>query len=560
MSQIRRKQPAQNGAVLSGTNALKFNLALLDQSLARDSLAEFVRQAWHIIEPITPLLWNWHLDAICEHLEAVANTDLVRLIVNLPPRSGKSLVASVLWPAWVWTKQASTRWLCASYSASLAVKFSIDRRTVITSQWYQERWPILLAGDQNQKQEFMNDMRGHMIATSPSGTATGKGGEIIVADDLQNPEMAESEAERRNVIRFFDETLSTRLDDKRRGRIVVIQQRTHQADLTGHLLEQGGWTLLRLPAEFERRTVISLPRTGRSIVKQEGDLLWPDREGRAELTAAKHRLGSFGYASQYLQNPIARGGNLFKEKWFGTYREIPKFDALVQSWDCAFKTGQTSDYSACVTIGHVDWSEGGSASAPGYYLVHAWRGRVEFAELKRHALALYEQWQPTDVLIEDAASGQSLLQELRTTLLPISGVKPDGDKFARAASITPAMEGGHFWLLEGASWSEDYLAEMTAFPGAAHDDLVDATVQALTFLRQPPEHAIVEFYRNQVIAASTGTADAFAQGWELDDIYENTRLRIEAGYCRVCHTSLFEKASVDDGLGQLCIPCSKRKA
>jgi hypothetical protein len=178
----------------------------------------------------------------------------------------------------------------------------------------------------------------------------------------------------------------------------VIQQRTHQADLTGHLLEQGGWTHLCLPAEFERRTVISLPPTDRSIVKQEGDLLWPDREGRAELVAAKHRLGSFGYASQYLQNPIARGGNMFKEEWFGTYREIPKFDALVQSWDCAFKTGQANDYSACVTVGRVDWSEGGSASAPGYYLVHAWRGRVEFAELKRHALALYELSRRNDCL------------------------------------------------------------------------------------------------------------------------------------------------------------------
>ena len=558
MSRVKRKQLPQDRTVLLRPNALKFNLALLDQSLARDSLSEFVRQAWHIIEPTTPLLWNWHLDAICEHLEAVANADLFRLIVNLPPRSGKSLLTSVLWPAWVWTKQPSTRWLCASYSASLAVKFSIDRRTVITSQWYQERWPVHLAGDQNQKQEFMNDTRGHMIATSPSGTATGKGGEIIIADDLQNPEMSESEAERRNVIRFFDETLSTRLDDKRHGRIVVIQQRTHQADLTGHLLEQGGWTLLCLPAEFERRTVISLPRTGRSIVKQEGDLLWPEREGRAELAAAKHRLGSFGYASQYLQNPIARGGNLFKEKWFGTYREIPKFDALVQSWDCAFKTGRASDYSACVTIGHVDWSEGSSAVAPGYYLVHAWRGRVEFAELKRQALALYEQYQPNDVLIEDAASGQSLLQELRTTLLPISGVKPDGDKFARAASITPAMEGGHFWLLEGAPWSDDYLVEMTAFPGGAHDDFVDATVQALTFLRQPPEPGIIEYYRNLAIAASTGTPDAFAEHHELMDIYEKTRFQLEAGYCRICHTSLFQKSSVNYGPGQLCIPCSKR--
>jgi predicted phage terminase large subunit-like protein len=560
MSQVKRPPVRHERTVGKRSMALRFDLALLDLSLAQDSLAEFVRQAWPIIEPTTPLLWNWHLDAMCEYLETVADADLLRLIVNLPPRSGKSLIASVLWPAWVWTKRPSMRWLCASYSASLAIKFSIDRRSVICSQWYQTRWPIGLAGDQNLKQEFMNDARGHMIATSPSGTATGKGGDIIIADDLQNPEMAESEAERRNVIRFFDETLSTRLDDKRRGRLVVIQQRTHQADLTGHLLEQGGWTLLCLPAEFERRTVISLPRSGRSVVKEEGELLWPEREGQAELAAAKNRLGSFGYTSQYLQNPVARGGNLFKENWFGTFREIPKFDALVQSWDCAFKTGQASDYSACVTIGRVDWSEGGSASAPGYYLVHAWRGRVEFAELKRQALTLYQLWHPTAVLIEDAASGQSLLQELRTTPLPISGVKPDGDKLARAASITPAMEGGHFWVLEGASWSGDYLAEMTGFPGAAHDDFVDATVQALTFLRQPPEPGIIEYYRNLVIASSTGVAPAYDGAEELIDIYEHTCLEIEAGYCRNCGTSLFHKASVSDGLGQLCIPCSKRTA
>jgi hypothetical protein len=318
---------------------------LVNQSLAKDSFPEFVRQAWHIIEPKTALVWNWHLDAICEYLEAVADAEILRLIINLPPRSGKSLLASVLWPVWVWTRHPSTRWLCASYSAGLAIKFSIDRRAIITSAWYQTQWRMPLAGDQDQKQEFMNDNRGHMIATSPSGTATGKGGDFIVADDLQNPEMAESETERRNTIRFFDETLSTRLDDKRNGRIVVIQQRTHQADLTGHLLDKEGWTHLCLPAEFERNTVISLPRSGRSIVKQQGDLLWHACEGRAELDAAKHGLGSFGYASQYLQNPIARGGNLFKEKWFGRFWETPKLDRLVQSWDCAFKTGQTNDFS-----------------------------------------------------------------------------------------------------------------------------------------------------------------------------------------------------------------------
>jgi hypothetical protein len=191
---------------------LKLDLQLIDQSLAQDSLAEFVRQAWHIVEPATPLLWNWHLEVLCEYLEAVAADDgIKRLIINLPPRSGKSLLASVLWPAWVWLKHPATRWLFASYSVSLSGKHSSDRRTVITASWYQRRWPIQLLNDQNQKTEFVNTARGHMLATSLGGTVTGKGGDFLIADDLQNPDMAESPVERQNVVRFFDETLSTRL-------------------------------------------------------------------------------------------------------------------------------------------------------------------------------------------------------------------------------------------------------------------------------------------------------------------------------------------------------------
>jgi len=365
--------------------------------------------------------------------------------------------------------------------------------------------------------------------------------------------MAESETERRNVIRFFDETLSTRLDNKRSGRMLVIQQRTHQADLTGHLLDQGGWTRLCLPAEFESKTVISLPQSGGKIVKLEGDLLWPEHEGRVELEAAKNRLGSYGYNCQYLQNPIARGGNVFKEKWFGTFRELPKFDRLIQSWDCAFKTGQTNDYSACVTIGRIDWDERGSTAAPGFYLVHAWRGRVEFADLKRRALALYEQWRPEAVVIEDAASGQSLLQELRTAL-PIVGVKPDADKYARAASTTPAIENGQFWLLEGAPWGGDYLAEMTSFPGGAHDDFVDATVQAMNYLRERQEPGIMEYYRKIAMNPGVPVQDLF-EDEDLAGEYWRTRMRIEAGNCQDCGETLFEKTSVTEGLRVQCKDC-----
>jgi predicted phage terminase large subunit-like protein len=324
--------------------------------------------------------------------------------------------------------------------------------------------------------------------------------------------------------------------------------------LTGHLLEQGGWTQLCLPAEFERRTVISLPRSRRDVVKLEGELLWPEREGRAELDAAKTRLRSFGYACQYQQSPIARGGNLFKEKWFGTFREIPKFDSLVQSWDCAFKTGRTNDYSACVTIGRVNAGREDPTAAPGFYLVNAWRGRVEFPELKRCAQSLYEQRHPSVVLIEDTASGQSLLQELRT-VLPIKGITPDADKLARANSITPTIENGQFWILEGAPWFKDYIEEMTGFPGVAHDDFVDATVQALTYLREP-EPAILKYYREM---ASQERAREATHEFPGVSAYELNLFRLEAGNCHQCGVNLFRKSSITDALGNLCLDCVKQQ-
>jgi predicted phage terminase large subunit-like protein len=534
-------------------------LELIMLAHATRSFAEFVRQAWHLVEQTRRLQWNWHFDVLCEYLEAMAaDGDMTRLIINMPPRFGKSLLASVLWPAWVWARQPSLRWVFASYSSGLSAPLSAARRGVLTSSWYQDRWAVRLASDQNEKTEFANTSGGRMIATSVGGTITGKGGDFLIIDDLQSPEMSESEAERTKVLRFFDETLSSRLDDKRRGRIVVIQQRTHQSDLTGHLLEQGGWVQLSLPAEFERRTVISLPVTKGETIKNEGDLLWPESVGRAELDAQKRQLGSYAYACQYLQNPIARGGNLFKEDWFGTFHEVPKFDLLVQSWDCAFKTGKENDYSACVTIGFIVERREVSTAAPGYYLVDAWRGKIEFVELKRKAIELNREWRPSAVLVEDTASGQSLLQELRSnTAIPIKGVKPDSDKYTRASSVTPAIEGGQFWLLEGAAWSGAYRAELTAFPGGAHDDFVDATVQALTYLRANPEPSILTYYKDLAGTART-QIEQLRNRWPQISDAELRRFSHKAGACAMCKVNLLGQQRIRNGLGQVCMPCAKK--
>src|SRR5277367_6412265 len=233
-----------------------------------------------------------------------------------------------------------------------------------------------------------------MVATSVGASATGRGGNFLLADDLINPDQASSDLERKAAIRWFDETYSTRLDDKRSGRMLVIEQRTHQADLTGHLIAQGGWEQLSLPAIAERKTTIVFPRSGKKLIREEGDLLWPAREGQAELDAVKTRLGSYGFASQYLQAPVSREGNLIKREWLtSSYRAgglPPKFDSIVMSLDTAYKTGSSNDYSAAVVVGTLRSARDGFA--PGHYSLDAWRGRVEFGELKRRVVELQESW------------------------------------------------------------------------------------------------------------------------------------------------------------------------
>jgi len=221
--------------------------------IAQESLSTFIRQAWPIIEPKSEYLQNWHIDAISEHLQAITDGKINKLLINMPPRHGKSILVSVMWPVWEWIRNPSGRWLFASYAGSLSTKHSLDRRTILQSEWYKANWGHVfrISGDQNLKTEYQNDRRGVMVATSVGGTATGKGGSRIVVDDPHNPMEAESDVQRESAIRFFDLTLSTRLDDLKTGAIVVVMQRVHEKDLSGHLLNQGGWEHLCLPSEYD---------------------------------------------------------------------------------------------------------------------------------------------------------------------------------------------------------------------------------------------------------------------------------------------------------------------
>ena len=443
---------------------------LLDAALRQD-LASFTAKTFHTVDPGARYLDNWHVGLICAHLEACARGEITRLIVNIPPRNLKSICVSVAWPAWLLGHDPGARIMAASYSRELSVKHALDCRLVVGSPWYRRIFPgVRLAADQNEKHKFQTTARGHRIATSVGGTATGEGADVLIVDDAHNPRQALSPTMRQAALDWFDQTFSSRLDDKRKGVIVVVMQRLHERDLTGHLLAKGGWRQVCLPAEAERRTVVDFG--GVRVVRRAGDLLHPAREGPAEIARAKRELGAYAYAAQYQQRPAPLEGGIVKGAWFRRYRVAPANPVrIVQSWDTAHKAAALNDPSVCGT-----WAE----TETGYYLLDVVRRRMEYPELKRTAKGLAGKWGADAVLIEDKASGQSLIQDLRAeTALPVIAARPVADKLTRMSTVSPAIEAGRVFLPEQASWLPDYEAEMTSFPNSAHDDQVDMTSQFL---------------------------------------------------------------------------------
>ena len=386
-------------------NPLRRYAELQDELLTRKaagSLRAFVEQAWPVLEPTTPFLPNWHIDLVCEHLEAITAGQTTRLLINLPPRYMKSLLVSVFWPVWEWISSPSRRWICVSYSDALSLKLSLDRRTLVQSEWYQARWghTVQLSSDQNVKGEFRNTRQGVMCATSVGGSATGKGGDRIIVDDLHNPQQADSDAQREAALRFFRETLSTRLDTPKTGAIVVVMQRLHEADLSARCLELG-YRHLCLPVKADVATDIVFPVSGRVVTRAPGHLLWPAREGPTELALQRRQLGSTAFDTQYQQRPAPAGGRLFKRAWFKFYDERPRVSTWLASWDMSFKGGPSNDY----VVGLQAAREGADV-----YLVDRVKGQWDFTETCRQVVRLHDRYPETQtILIEEAANGFKII-------------------------------------------------------------------------------------------------------------------------------------------------------
>lgn len=443
------------------------------------SLMHFCRAAWHVLEPATTFIPGWHLEAVCEHLQAVSQGQITRLCINMPPRHMKSLAVSVFWPAWTWATQPERRFLYASYARSLSVRDSLKCRRLLASSWYQENWGHVfsLCGDQNAKDRFENSATGFRLATSIGGQATGEGGDFIVADDPHNAPEVHNEKRRRAVLLWWDQAMSTRCNDPERGALVIVMQRLHENDLSGHVLEQGGYIHLTLPAAYEGGRVFSTAPASLGVRtedprSEEGAPLWPERFDTEAIRRIAKAMGSWAAAGQLQQRPAPAAGGIFKRSWWLHYERPPEKGLTVQSWDTAFKTGDANAWSVGQT-----WR----ADESGFYLLDQLRKRLEYPELRRALLEYYEKWRPDVVLVEDKASGQSLVQELkRSTRLPLVAVKvAQGDKIMRAHAVSPLVEAGKTFLPHQAPWLEEFLDETSRFPNSSYADQTDAMTQAL---------------------------------------------------------------------------------
>ena len=415
-----------------------------------------------------------HHELIISKLEAVERGEIKRLMIFMPPRHGKSLITSSIFPAWLLGRHPDYHVIFTSYGQELSDGFGRRVRNFIVAPVHQAIFPnCKLSEDSTAAHRFNTTAGGAYFAVGRGGPITGRGANLLLIDDpIKDREEADSETIRKALHEWYASVAYTRLMPG--GAIIIIQTRWHEDDLAGWLLREHAnenWDVLRLPAIAEQD----------ERFRKEGEPLWPEQFPLPELERKRAAIGGRAWASLYQQRPAAADGVIFKRDWwqFFSLRPTVTFDQIVQSWDTAFKKGTENDFSVCTTWG---------VAADGYYLLHVWRERVEFPELKRVLASLAEQWKPNAILVEDKASGQSLIQELKlSTTLPLIPVKADSDKQTRAQAVTPLMEAGKVFLPQSAPWVSDFVEEITSFPNGAHDDVVDATTQALNYLRVKPE-------------------------------------------------------------------------
>ena len=450
------------------------NQEVLD-ALLRTNFAAFAQKVFHTLHPRAKFYANWHIDAIAHRLEQARRGIERRLIINVPPRSLKSILASVALPAFILGHNPGERLICVSYAQPLAAKLSRDFRRILDSEWYHRVFPqTIISKDTEEMLE--TTLGGARLSTSLGAVVTGFGAGTIIIDDPMKPDEAPSQATRERVIRYYRETLFSRLDSKVEGAIILVMQRLHEDDLTGHLLRDNGWTHLCLPAIAGAEEEIVLG-DGRTHVRHVGDVLHPEREPHSALDELRRNLGSAAFEAQYQQSPVPADELRIQREWLRSY-DFPLDPSglrIAQSWDTALKGDPRADYSVCTT-----WGERNGQ----HHLLDVYREQLDFPELIRAVVSLHRQHQPNAVLIEEQGSGISLIQTLRAqhAIWPI-GRRSKDDKETQLTAVTPMFESGQVLLPVDAPWLPALLHELFGFPNGRYDDQVDSITQYLGWAR-----------------------------------------------------------------------------
>jgi len=466
----------------------------------------FLKRAWDVIEPATPLVWNWHLDALADEFQLQAERIHNRepkqydLVINVPPRTLKSTIGPKLLIPYVWSRFPEQKFLTSSHSMDLALEHAVNSRECIQSEWYQGHWGDMftMMGDQNVKSFYKNDRSGYRITVSVGATAIGRGGDWIFVDDPISAEGAASEKKLATCTRWWRRTMNSRLNDKNIGIKVIIMQRLHEDDLTGEVLRNSAGSHYKhfcfpaiesdniRPVEYQSKYV-----TG---------LLFPERLDELGLKLIRQDLGSYGFAGQYQQRPSPEEGGVFKRQhwgyWYYDGEPLPtvtstigesvyahkmialprEFDETVCSWDMAMVKKSDND-----PVSGTVWSRKG----PDLFLLDEEHGRKTINESTVAAKTMREKWfTASGVLIEQAAGGFAAIESLKKVLPGVQGVVPTGSKEVRAVTLSRLQEAGNVWLPHPKIKPDIdvFVEEFVNFPNGAHDDRVDSSSQAANYL------------------------------------------------------------------------------
>lgn len=490
-------------------------LAMSTRKLAERSLHEFIKQAWHILEPTQAFVDGWHLVAVCQHLEAVSRGEIPQLLINIPPGTSKSLIVCVFWPVWEWIMSPGERFMFSSYSETLALRDSIRRRDLLLSEWYQSRWPIGLKDDQNSKGRFDNLRGGWCIVGSVTGKGLGEHPTRNISDDPHNVLQAESEADRMNVTRWFEGVFCVRGAVTNAKRVMVMQ-RLHAADCSGLALSKGGWTHLCLPMHYDaahktattrdRPTSIGFfdPRT------EQGELLWPKVYTADKVANLEVNMGLYGSAGQLEQSPSPRGGGMFKREWFGSGMAMSQVKALkrvkiVRYWDKAGTAGGDGARTAGgLMLMWYDDTAALAAMRERFVIldVNAFREEAPAREdrIKQTAALDAAEWGYVETWVEQEP-GSGGKESAMATVANLSGFtcmveRVTGSKEVRAAPFATQASVKKVSYLINESWNRQFLDELEMFPVGKLKDIVDCLSGAFNKLATP--------------SGAIGIADTFA--------------------------------------------------